>query len=230
MKRTVTTLTVVVMLIVSGALIHQTQASDTILGVDPANLQLPTADFQQTLQVDIKISDVQDLWAWCITNITFNSNVLNLTQIEEGPFLKQGGNTLFIWPEDSPKIRGGIVPELSATLMTDGGVSGSGILATLTFNVLSAGNSQINIDDTKLLDLNELSNTTTTDIYHQIDCTTTNGYVTIENLSSPTPAPSNDTKEPLNNSNILFYIGIAVSFVVALAIFIVFIGRKSRRK
>ena len=115
------------------------------------------------------------------------SYVLNLTQVTEGPFLKQAGQSLFIWTSnDALDIGKGIINETSDTLLELTGASGSGVIATLTFTVLSAGTSQISFGSTTLDSSTNLG-TINNPQYQQISCTPVNAQVTVAGLAAHPP-------------------------------------------
>ena len=120
-------------------MINLTHASTTsTIKVDSATQQFPSAHVGDTIQVNITISNVQNLWAWDLPNIRFDPTILNLTQINEGPFLQQAGQTVFIWASSASYAIGqGDIPDTSDTLLSVASASGSGVLATLVFQVLA---------------------------------------------------------------------------------------------
>lgn len=115
------------------------------ISIEPTTLQLQTANIGQTIEVNVTVSNVQSLWGWDFADLTFNSNVLNLTQVEEGPFLQSGGQTFFLSTASVPSVRQGDLPSVADAFAENTTASGSGTLATLKFTVLSAGTSSINI-------------------------------------------------------------------------------------
>jgi hypothetical protein len=121
------------------------------IGVASSTQQFPNAKVGDTIHVNITITDVQNLWLWDITDLTFNPSVLSLTGVSEGPFLESAGQTLFIWTSNSNvQFSEGYIPEISDTLLELTNMSGTGVLATLSFKVLSTGTSQITFNQTSL--------------------------------------------------------------------------------
>ena len=159
--------------------------STATVSIDPTELQLQTANIGQPIEVNINVSNAQKLWGWDFTDIMFNSSVLNLTQVQEGPFLQSKGQTFFIWTKGAPSIETGDLPEIADALAENTSVSGSGILATLKFNVVSAGVSQITLTGAKLYDPVEIQPTASqeTGVHEQINSTTTNGTVVIATIT-----------------------------------------------
>jgi hypothetical protein len=172
MKRKNVIVTMLIMAVFSVGLMKLAKADVTPdIKIDPPSQQLPETAVGQTFNISITINNVADLWAWKV-RLNWNPNVLNITSVQEGLFLRSLGNTLFLWPgTSSPAIIEGYVPEISCNLFTDAGASGNGTLATLTFKVLATGESDITINETALLS----STTGNPPIQH----TDVNGYVTI---------------------------------------------------
>jgi hypothetical protein len=159
-----------------------TVAESAIVNVNPLSQQISSSMIGQDIQVNITISNVQNLWGWNLVNISFNPNVLNLTGIREGPFLQQAGPTIFLWPSGAPEIKRGILPEVNSQLLSFSGVNGSGLIATINFQVLSAGNSQISINQTSLFTPVAIR----TGVHQSITGTKTfNGNVTVLASNSP---------------------------------------------
>ena len=159
--------------------------STATVSIDPTELQLLTANIGQAIEVNVNVSNVQKLWGWDFTDIMFNSSVLNLTQVQEGPFMQSKGQTFFIWTKGAPSIETGDLPEIVDALAENTSVSGSGILATLKFDVVSAGVSQITLTSAKLYDPIEIQSSPSqeTGVHEQINSTTTNGTVVIATIT-----------------------------------------------
>ena len=194
MKTTIALFLIAVAL-ASAAAINPLRASETaIISVDSATQQFPSARVGDTIHVNIDVSNVQNLWAWDIANLRFDPSVLNLTQVSEGPFLKKAGSTLFIWTSQSTiAISKGDIPDISDTLLEYSSASGSGVIATLTFQVVSIGTSQIIFNQTTLLNPNQIAPPDqTTGVYEQINSEAINANITvgISSGSSPTVSSS----------------------------------------
>jgi hypothetical protein len=139
--------------------------------INPASQELPETTVGQTFNVSIAIDDVTDLWAWKV-RLNWDPDILNITDVSEGPFLQSVGNTLFLWPgPSSSSIIKGYIPEISCNLFANTGANGSGSLATVTFKVLAPGTSDITINETQLL--------SSTDDNPPIEHIDVNGYVTV---------------------------------------------------
>lgn len=177
----------------SAAAINCSNASETaLISVESATQQFPSAHLGDTIHVNIDVSNVQNLWSWDIANLRFNPNFLNLTQVSEGPFLRAAGLTLFIWTSTSTNaISKGDIPDISDTLLEYTSASGNGVIATLTFRVISLGTSQIVFNQTTLLNPNQIAAPgQTTGVYEQINSQAVNANITVGTPSGYSPISS----------------------------------------
>jgi len=123
----------------------------------PSTIQINESMIGSTITFNLTIENVVNLWQWAV-KLTWDPAVLNITGAQEGPFLKTGGATLFIYPSTSPKLVNGTLPEVSDTLMVSTGVNGSGLLGTVAFKIVSANSTQVALTVTSLVspaDLND---------------------------------------------------------------------------
>ena len=165
----------------------------TNLKIDPNTNQLTAAQIGTTINLNLTVSNVQNLLIWDL-NLTWNPQVLNLTQIQEGSFLNNAGTTLFTWsPSSSPISRSqGYLQGVADILLATTGVNGNGVLATISFKVLATGTSLISLDGTTLS--NSLANGGT-----NITATITNGIVNVgASNASPTPTAPPSTNPTTN--------------------------------
>jgi PKD repeat protein len=131
--------------------------------VEPLPTQYQVGD---NITLNIMISNVSGLYTWQ-AGMTFNSSVLQCinmsnpstvanvtsptTAFVEGDFLKEGGATLWMpnW------VTNGTITAGACSLVdNEQPVSGSGILATVTFQVMGIGNLDIHLVNVLLLNLN----------------------------------------------------------------------------
>jgi hypothetical protein len=125
----------------------------TVIDTDP----LPcTAPASTSFDLNITITDVVDLYGWEF-NLTFDPTVLNVTGIVEGPFLSDFAALdpwiYSIFLGASMDNTAGWVSAGCALFDTfpptdPDGADGDGVLATVTFNVLSDGISDLHFDYT----------------------------------------------------------------------------------
>jgi len=118
----------------------------TIMWINPP---VTNATISGRFNVTLEITNVTDLYIWT-ADIQWNPTIMNLTGFWEGPFLKQGGQTMFLWAEVN--YTGGYIKQLTCTLLGNvPGVNGSGVLATLEFEGLAEGSSLINVSNVGLM-------------------------------------------------------------------------------
>jgi hypothetical protein len=143
----------IVVVLATAAATNLSHASETAtISIDPATQQFNFTNVGGTIQVNIDVSNVQNLWAWDIANLRFDPSVLNLTQVSQGPLLESAGSTVFAPTlQSTSAISEGDIPDIPCALLVQGSVNGSGVLATLTFQVVSTNKtSQITFNQTTL--------------------------------------------------------------------------------
>ena len=141
------------------AWVNVAQSTVTVVSVAP---QLISANLGQIFSIDVTVSDVVDLYAWEI-ELSWDPSLLGTISVTEGSFLKSGGDTFFIYNVND--TQGHIL--IDCTLIGQiVGVSGGGVLATVTFLALGAGETPLDLYDEVLLDHNET----------QIACQVSDGY------------------------------------------------------
>ena len=101
----------------------------------------------QKFTIEIRIEDVNDLYGWEF-RLAWNTAVLEVLDIEEGPFLKTGGETFFTY----------IINDTEGYMIVDctllgnvPGVSGNGSLASVHFCAVASGDSPLDLYDTILV-------------------------------------------------------------------------------
>ena len=114
--------------------------------IDPPKVIDPSLVTGQRFNVSLKIADAADVQSWA-ANILYTNTVLMATDVFEGDFLQSVGVTTF-----TSAIDHGAGTVHLACLLSSGGASGSGTLATITFEVLVLGESAITITDPDLRD------------------------------------------------------------------------------
>lgn len=112
----------------------------------------PVKNTGQTFSVDIKASNVSNLWSW-EAGMTFDPAVLQCVSFEQGPFLIKGGPT--IWTAGAIDNTKGVITPFRCSLINVTGntpVSGSGVLAKATFRSIALTNSSIRLANVGLYD------------------------------------------------------------------------------
>lgn len=120
---------------------------DTIVSVQPVSSAVGSGS---TFDLMINVSDVVDLYAWQF-DISFDPTILSAQQILEGSFLSSAGSTFFI-PGFIDNTTGTISFTADSLVGSAEGVTGSGVLATVEFQSLSAGTSTVDLSNVGLLD------------------------------------------------------------------------------
>jgi len=151
----------------------------TTVNITPSTTQISSAQIGNNVEVQLTVENVQNLFAWSL-NLTWNPQVLNLTNVQEGDFLSNAGSTIFLWsPSISPISRSqGHLSGVACSLLEASSANGSGVLATITFQILKAEVSIISIEGTELVSPSSLGSV------QFITATLKNGTVTITNSNS----------------------------------------------
>jgi len=113
---------------------------------NPQTIRNTTLTADKTFSVDINISDVEYVYTWSL-NMNWTASVLNVSSVTEGDFLKNQGSTSFKFDETA----GSLYVNSTLTGAPAGGVSGAGVLVTVTFKVMAVGSTSIDITKGVLL-------------------------------------------------------------------------------
>jgi len=116
-----------------------------------------TATVGDRLFIDVIASDVLDLYAFQF-DVAFDPVVLGAQGITEGGLLSAVDATFFV-PGSIDNTAGRLVLTANTLLGPISGANGSGVLATLSFQVLAAGISNLVLDNVLALDsaLNDIA-------------------------------------------------------------------------
>ena len=193
-----------------------TATDTTTIYVDP-----PTTTIEvyigENFTVNVAIAEVTDLCGWEF-KLYYNKTVINCINATEGQFLKAGGNTYFISNINNTYNATHGRAHVSCTLTgIVPGVNGSGVLATIEFQIKAGGETPLNLDETKLLD-SSLPDP------NPIDHNTTDGTVEITILS----VPVGGIYIPVNKLELLTpYIGLTILLAVAV-VAVVYVRKRKR--
>lgn len=102
------------------------------------------------LNVDVRIADVADLYAYQFT-LNYDASLLQATGISEGAFLGTGGPT-FWFVDGIDNTTGSISFVIGSLFGPEAGVSGSGSLASIAFQTIGSGNAALSFSDLLFLD------------------------------------------------------------------------------
>ena len=127
-----------------------TTESVTAVSVNPQEVRCPVGE---NFTIEIEISNVTDLYGWEV-RLKWNVTVLEALEVNEGNFLKNGGQTFFTYKLNNTV--GYVIAD--CTLLGDvAGVNGSGTLATIKFYTKRIGESPLDLYNTTLINSYEQS-------------------------------------------------------------------------
>lgn len=126
----------ITVVLVAGSIAAASPA--TVVAVDP---KTTATEPGESFEINLTVSNVSDLYGWQF-NLTFDPTILNAVNVTEGPFLKQAGDTWLLGPTIN-NIAGFVFCGDSLFPFPDEGATGSGVLASITFNVTAEGKSDL---------------------------------------------------------------------------------------
>ena len=97
-----------------------------------------------TFTLHLNAENITDLAGWQ-ADITFDPEVLEVTEVNEGDFLKTDGSATF-FQEGTIDNTAGRITTLSSALISESGVSGTGTLLSVIFRAKAGGKTQITLD------------------------------------------------------------------------------------
>jgi hypothetical protein len=119
--------------------------------IDPSRVVDPSLTPCHNFTENVTILTATELHHWQLS-IYFRNDILNATDVTEGPFLKSGGSTTFNFEifNEYNATHGRV--EANSTLAGSTGVTGNGTLMTIIFHVLGLGNTSISLHAVSLYD------------------------------------------------------------------------------
>jgi hypothetical protein len=123
--------------------------------INTSTITLGSNHLNTTIKLDIRISNSPAIWGWSILNVQWNASMMQLTKVQEGPFLTNNtsggsstptmvGTARSLFDNLNGLIKGGLAESLNTD---DTSFGTSGVLATLSFNVTDFGSSNVVIKD-----------------------------------------------------------------------------------
>jgi len=141
------------------------QAGGTIVRVTPAST---TVNESQGFTINITSTETENVLGVEFI-LLFNKSVLQVTSVKEGTFLTSDGkNTTGSAPSHSNTA--GTVTFSRSRETEDGGLTASGVIATINFNSITSGSTTLRLKNVTMRDVNGTS----------ISLSTSNGAVTVE--------------------------------------------------
>ena len=115
-----------------------------------------------TFTVHIQAENIVNLASWQF-DVKFDPTAIKSVAVSEGDFLKKNGGEI-LFQEGTIDNVSGKINGVSATRLTKGGATGSGALVSITFSAKSVGNSQLTLENVKLLNASAKEITLDSDI------------------------------------------------------------------
>jgi hypothetical protein len=148
-KSVLTTVLVTVLFLVIPKI--YVEASNPTVSVQP--LSQTVWGIGESVTINIEVEGVADLYGWEL-KLYYDRSILNGTGAVEGSFLNANGATYFHYTfADTYNSTHGQLAAFNSLLGNVSGVSGSGILVTITFQTKGLGSCLFNLRDTKLGDV-----------------------------------------------------------------------------
>jgi hypothetical protein len=117
-----------------------------ILYIEPSSIMDASLDPGGNFTINIKVSQITDLYAWNLT-LYWSPAVLEAKNVTEGPFLKSAGTTVFSPPEINQT--GGYLNASCTLVDLVSGANGTGTISNITFEVKAKGQSRISLTLTR---------------------------------------------------------------------------------
>ena len=111
-------------------------------------LSKPSIHVGDPFILDLSAENVQDLAGWQF-DIVFDPAVLEVVEVNEGDFLKEGGGATFFQKGTIDNTTGKIT-KLSSVRLSEDGASGTGTLLSGTFTAKRAGQTQLRLENFQL--------------------------------------------------------------------------------
>jgi len=119
------------------------------LYIQPSSVIDPELIPPKNFTINVNIEKASDLYSFNL-KISYNTTILDVAKMEEGPFLKGFGTTIVNKMEDSP-VTGTLWIAISLVSPAPP-ANGNGTLAMITFKVTGLGESSLHLFDTALTD------------------------------------------------------------------------------
>ena len=140
-----------IFLLLFFAIFNTLNAQNLIVRVEP---QTQSAEINQTISFNIAVENVSNLGGFQF-DVYYNSEIVQAKTANIGDFLGTTGRTpIPLGPDIDNNANPGKITFGGATIGTGNGANGSGVLATVEFSALAAGNSGIDLQNVQLSDVN----------------------------------------------------------------------------
>jgi len=137
------TLSILLVLILSMAVVEVSPASLPTVSLNPPKVVDPALVPPKNFTIDLRVDNVEKLWGYQF-ELSFNPAVLHGVSVQNGPFLESAGGTTVVVPGPGFDNEAGTLGLFAAALFPlKNFPTGSGTLATITFEVFGYGVSPI---------------------------------------------------------------------------------------
>jgi len=139
---------IVLVLLTFASSVSRVSAAPANVAVDPTTSAVTAGDL---FNVTINVTNIASFTSWQF-RLYYLKSVLNCSAVTEGPFLKTGGGTFFgkNITNNYNSTHGWVLAYCTLLGMTS--VSGSGVIATVTFRAMRGGSTSLHLADIKLGD------------------------------------------------------------------------------
>lgn len=134
-----------------------TASSTPVVSIDPPEVRDLSPG--ESFSVDVTVTGITinetvghkcyGLYGWSI-DVAFDPTVVNVVDATEGPFLKEVQETIFAPPTKNNEVGYVRVGSLFMPPLPERGAEGSGVLATITFNVTGQGLTDLHFQSSKI--------------------------------------------------------------------------------
>jgi hypothetical protein len=124
----------------------QAAAKEARLYVQPATVNVNNGEI---VSLDFYAADVSNLLGYQF-DLTYDPAVLEFQEIKDGNFLSNNGNYQ-VYCIDY-KLSAGMIKNVICAKLGEGGLSGTGLLKTITFKAIASGQTDIALSNAKLAD------------------------------------------------------------------------------
>ena len=125
-------------------------AAESSVSVSPQTIT--ATSIGEAFSIDIIVDSVGSEVYGAQYELYFDSTILNATSLTQGPFLSQDGASTMVYPTDEINNTRGTIEYGEGRMGTDVGVTGSGVLASVTFETIKSGTSALTLSYVMLVD------------------------------------------------------------------------------
>lgn len=144
-------------------------ATTLSFAADPVAVQVG-----ESFTLDVVVAEAPDLYAFQF-DIAFDPAIIRAGTVLEGGFLSAGGGATFFFPGTIDNLAGTVTFTASSRVGPGPGVTGSGLIAHLSFQALAPGQSALSFGNVVLLD----------SAFAELATTSMNGAINVTSVPEP---------------------------------------------